>query len=101
MTFSTQTLELVQGLVFPLLKSLTGFDAAEFAGEKSQLFIIVSEALSDLSTLFMLVGTALEDGKLTVAEIEAIVAEAKTIPDAIDAIVAFFDDEETPEAPTA
>lgn len=92
--FETKTWEMIQDLVFPLLKTFTGFDAVEFAGEKSVLFTEVGEGLDELSKLFLLAGTALEDGKLTAEEIEAIVAQALTLPDALDAISSVFADDD-------
>ena len=92
--FDGATFEMIQNLVFPLVTTLTGFDPTVWVGEKSELFIKVGDGFADLSALFILVGTALEDGKLTAEEIEAIITDAKELPDAIDAIVAFFEDEE-------
>lgn len=95
--FDAATFAMIQDLVFPLVKTLTGFDPAEWAGEKSELFIKVGDGFADVSALFLLVGTALEDGKLSEEEITAIIADAKELPDAIDAIVAFFEEEEAEE----
>lgn len=97
--FDAASFEMVQSLAFPLIKALTGFDTAEFVGEQSELFIKVGDAFGDISALFVVIGTALEDGKLTAEEINAIILGAKSIPEAIDAIVGFFEDDETP--PTA
>lgn len=95
--FIPQTFETVQKLVFPLIRTFLDFDPAEWVGEKSELFIKVGDGLGDLSALFIMVGTALEDGLLTVEEIEAIITQAKTLPEAIDAITEFFDGAEEPE----
>jgi hypothetical protein len=99
-TFDAASFEMVQNLAFPLIKALTGFDTSEFVGDQSELFIKVGDAFGDISALFVVIGTALEDGKLTAEEINTIILGAKSIPEAIDAIVAFFDDEDAPE-PTA
>lgn len=98
-TFNAATFEMIQNLVFPLVKTLTGFDTETWAGEKSELFIKVGDAFADVSALFMVVGTALEDGRLSGAEIEEIIANAKELPEAIDAIVGFFEDEPVVEEP--
>ena len=95
--FNEATLEMIQDLVYPLVLTFTGFDAAGYVGEKSDLFIHVGEGLSDLSGLFILVGTALEDGRLTYSEIEAIIAKANELPEALDAIMSFFDADEVSE----
>lgn len=95
--FDVKTFEMIQSLVFPLVKSLAGFDVEAFVGDKSELFIKVADGLADVSALFMVVGTALEDGKLSAEEIEAIIAEAKDLPEALDAIIGFFDAEEVVE----
>lgn len=97
--FSTATFEMIQQLVYPLLKTLVGFDAQAWTGDKSELFLHIGDLFSDIGALFTVVGTALEDGILTAAEIETIIADAKTIPDAIDQIVGFFKDEEPTPAP--
>ncbi len=94
--FDAATFEMIQNLAFPLIATLTGFDTAGFVGEKSELFIKVGDGFADLSALFVLVGTALEDGKLTAEEIEGIIVKAKDLPEAIDSIVGFFEDEEEP-----
>lgn len=97
--FNTATFETVQSLLFPIIKSLVGFDTSEWVGEQSELFIRVGDAFADIATLFTVVGTALEDGIATEAELNDIISKAKSIPEAIEQIVAFFDDEE-PEVPT-
>jgi len=93
--FSTATFEMIQGLLYPLMKTLVGFDAQEWVGEKSELFVAVGEAFGDVGTLFMLAGTAIEDGLLTEEELEAIIAKAATLPEAIEQITGFFDDDPT------
>ena len=92
--FDAATFEMVQSLAFPLIATLTGFNPAEWVGDKSELFIQVGDAFADVSALFTVIGSALEDGKLTAVEIEAIIEKAQTLPDAIEEIVGFFDDEE-------
>lgn len=92
--FDAATFEMVQNLVFPLVKSLAGFDVEAFVGDKSQMFKEASEALDEVSALFMLVGTALEDGRLSADEVEAIVLKAKTIPEAVDELLNLFGSEE-------
>lgn len=94
MKFDTSTFAMVQGLAFPLIATLTGFDPAEWVGDQSELFIRVGDGFADISALFIVIGTALEDGKLTAEEIEAIITTAQTLPDAIDNIVGFFEDDE-------
>ena len=94
--FDGATFEMIQNLVFPLLKTLVGFDAEAWTGEQSELFIKVGDGFADVSALFLVVGAALEDGKLSAAEIEEIILKAKELPEAIDNIVAFFEDEEEP-----
>ena len=81
-------------LAFPLISTLTGFDPAEWVGEQSELFIKVGDGFAEVGALFTVIGSALEDGKLTAAEIEEIIAKAGNLPDAIDTIVDFFDDDE-------
>ena len=95
--FDAATFEMIQNLAFPLIASLTGFDAAAWAGEQSELFIKVGEGFTQVSELFITIGTALQDGKLTAEEIEGIIAEAKDIPAALDSITAFFGGDEEPE----
>jgi len=99
--FDAATLEMVQNLAFPLVATLTGFDPAEFVGEKSELFIKVGDGFADVSALFLVIGTALEDGKLSAEEINEIILKAKDLPGAIDDIVGFFDDEEEIVEPEA
>ena len=94
--FDAATFEMIQGLVFPLLKTLIGFDTEEWVGEQSELFITVGEGFADVATLFTVVGTALEDGKLSAEEIEDIITKAGALPDAIDEIVGFFEDDDEP-----
>ena len=86
--FDAATFEMVQSLVFPLIKTLAGFDAEAWVGDKSVMFSEVGEGLMDLSILFTLVGTALKDGKLTAEEISAIITQAKELPLAIAEITA-------------
>lgn len=88
MNFDTQTLVTIQQLLIPVLKTFTGFDLVAFEAGNADVFTIVGNGLGELSTLFMLVGAALKDGLLTVDEINGIVAQAKTLPLAIDAIMA-------------
>lgn len=97
--FDAATFEMIQSLAFPLVKTLTGFDPEEFIGEQSELFVKVGDGFADVSALFLLVGSALEDGKLSAEELEAIIADAKELPEAIDAIVGFFEDEEVVDPP--
>ena len=94
--FTPATFVTVQNLVYPLIATFLDFNPAEWVGDQSELFIKVGDGLGDLSALFILIGTALEDGILTVEEIEAIIAKALTLPEAIDAISEFFEDD-TPE----
>ena len=96
-TFDAATFEMIQNLLFPLLKTLIGFDTEEWVGEQSELFIAVGEGFADVAQLFIVVGTALEDGKLSAEEIEDIITKAVALPDAIDEIVDFFDDDDEPE----
>jgi hypothetical protein len=93
MTFSTQTIVTIEQLVFPLLKTLTGVDAQAFAGEQAEKFTVIGDSLADLAGLFSLAGSALADGLLTVEELDALVTKAKTLPEALDAIIALFHDE--------
>lgn len=95
--FDSSTFETVQNLLYPVILSLTGFDTSAWVGEQSQLLVNVGDALGDLSALFVLAGTALEDGKITAAELDAIIAQAKTLPEAIDEISGFFGEPEPSE----
>ena len=90
---------MIQGLAYPLISTLTGFDPAAFVGDQSELFIKVGDGFADVSALFLVIGTALEDGKLTADEINEIILKAKDLPAAIDDIVGFFEDEEVVEEP--
>jgi hypothetical protein len=92
--FDAATFEMIQTLAYPLISTLTGFDPGEWVGEQSELFIKVGDGFADISALFIVIGTALEDGKLTAEELEAIISKAQTLPDAIDDIVGFFEDED-------
>ena len=92
--FDAATFEMIQGIAYPLIKTLTGFDPEAFVGEQSELFVQVGDGFADVSALFLLVGSALEDGKLSAVELEEIIAAAKDLPEAIDNIVGFFEDEE-------
>jgi len=96
MEFNTQTFEMIQNLAFPLIATLTGFDPAEWAGDKAELFLRVGDGFADVSKLFIVIGEALEDGRLTSEELEAIITQAKTLPDAIDNISGFFDGDDEP-----
>lgn len=99
--FSTATFNMVQELVFPLLKGLIGFDAQAWVGEKSELFIHVGDSLGEISELFLIAGSALEDGVLTAEELDKIITQAGTVPDAIAEIIGYFkDDTEIPVVPT-
>jgi tape measure domain-containing protein len=95
--FDAATFEMVQTLASPLIATMTGFDPAKFVGEQSELFIKVGDGFADMSALFIVIGTALEDGKLSAEEINEIILKAKELPEAIDTIVGFFDDEEVVE----
>jgi len=97
MGFSIHTIETVQNLVFPLVKSLTKFDPQAFVGSQSDLFLSIGDALTEIGGLFTVAGSALEDGILTAVEIEAIIAKASTIDDAIDEIIGHFKTEDKPE----
>lgn len=97
--FDAATFEMIQNLAFPLIETLTGFDPAEWTGDKAELFVRVGDGLGDLSALFLVVGSALEDGKLSADEINEIILKAVTLPEAIDNIVAFFEDEDIIEEP--
>jgi hypothetical protein len=72
-------------------------------GEKSELFIHIGDSFGELSELFLIAGSALEDGVLTSVELEAIIAKAKTIPEAVEEIIGYFKDdvveEPTPVVP--
>ena len=97
--FSMATFEMIQQLAYPLVSSLTGFDPAEFVGEKSVLLTKVGEGFAEISELFLLGGQALADGLLTTEEFEALVAEAQDIPVALEAVKGFFDPPAEPEVP--
>ena len=92
--FDAATFETVQRLIFPLVKTLVGFDAQTWTGEKSELFILIGDGLGDLASLFIMAGTALEDGLLTEVELEEIIAKAITLPAALAEITSFFESEE-------
>jgi hypothetical protein len=91
MSFQLQTLETIQNLVFPLVKTFTNFDPQAFVGSQAELFTHVGDAFGDIAALFTVCGVALEDGILTSEELQEIVTKAKTIPDAIDEIVAHLE----------
>lgn len=95
--FSAQTLETIQSLVYPLLKTLIGFDGTAWVGEKSELFIKIGDSFGELSELFLMAGAALEDGILSEEEIGDIIAQAKTVPEAVSKILEFFSDDDTVE----
>jgi hypothetical protein len=72
---------------------LTGFDGTAWVGDKSELFISAGDALGEVSELFLIAGSALEDGILTEVELEGIITQAKTIPEAVKTIIGFFGDD--------
>jgi hypothetical protein len=97
MEFNAATLEMIQGMAYPLIKSLTGFDAQAYVGEKSEVLTKVGEGFAELSELFLVAGAALSDGILSADEFEAIVTEAKDIPAALAVVKGFFDTPEVAE----
>ena len=92
--FDAATFEMLQNLSFPLIKALTGFDPEEWVGDKSELFITVGESFGEVSSLFLIAGAALEDGRLSADELNEIIAQAATLPDALENILGFFDDDD-------
>lgn len=94
MEFSVHTIETIQTLLFPIIKSLTKFDPQVFAGNQSDLFLSIGDALGDIASLFTVCGTALEDGVLSADELTAIIANASTVDEAIDEVFAHFKKEQ-------
>ena len=92
-SFSDVNFELIQSVTYPIIEQITGIDPTKWTGEKSELFIDVGDAFGDISSLFIVIGSALEDGKISMEEVEEIVAKSKSLPDAIDEIISFFEDE--------
>lgn len=98
--FSAATFETIEGLVYPLIKTLFGFDVANEVGSKAEIFTTVGDGFQDIADLFHAAGKALEDGILTAEEIGDIITKALTVKDAIAIIKSKFsgDSEVTPPA---
>ena len=73
-------------MLFPVLESVTGFDAEGMLQGKAAAFKAAGDGLSELAALMDMCGEALEDGILDNAEINAIIASAGDLPEAYDAI---------------
>jgi len=85
--FSGVSFEDIQRLLFPIVKSLGGPDIEAAVVDKADVLTETALFLDQVATLCGLAGESLADGLLTDEELEAIVAGAESLPEALEGIV--------------
>lgn len=102
LNFASLDLEALQALLFPLIQTLTKFSVPQFlAGTPAESLGLAGNALHQAGELFDAAAAALADGRVTMEEVNLIVAEALDVPAAIDRLTELFTRPADAEAPAA
>lgn len=89
LTFSNLDFEALQALLWPLIRSLTGFDVAAFLAQAPATALgACGNLLHQAGELFDVAAQGLADGRLTADEVNRLVGEADDLPGALRAIEA-------------
>ena len=73
----------LQRILFPVIEALGGPDVQEFISEKGVVFNEAADVLESSAAILRLAGEATEDGILSNDEIEAVIAAAPTVEQAV------------------
>lgn len=87
--FSNIDLEALQALLWPLIRSLTGFDVAGFLSQAPATALSAcGNLLHQAGEVFDAAAQGIADGRLTMDDVNRIVGEADDLPGALAAIEA-------------
>jgi len=77
---------MLQSMVYPIIKMTTGIDAQGMVAGRASSLRATGDALGELAAIFDMAADAADDGILTNAEINALIDEAKDLPDAYESV---------------